>query len=96
MDDVGIFYSQLVYFVAIRYILCEFGIFFPVLLCCTKENLATLLNRIKLEGFKIETFLSNFLSFSIRNLFECFFDGRKSLEMDRMCNIDHMHVCMYV
>jgi hypothetical protein len=31
----GIFYGHLIYFVAIRYI-------FPVLLCCTKKNLATL------------------------------------------------------
>jgi hypothetical protein len=31
----GLFYGHLVYFMAIRYI-------FPVLVCCTKENLATL------------------------------------------------------
>jgi hypothetical protein len=28
--------------VAIRYVLQSFGIFFPVLVCCTKKNLATL------------------------------------------------------
>jgi hypothetical protein len=49
MDDVGIFYDRLVYFTAIRYILWPFGVFydtlvyfFPVLVCCTKKNLATL------------------------------------------------------
>jgi hypothetical protein len=32
----------LVYFMAIRSILCSFGIFSPFLVCCTKKNLATL------------------------------------------------------
>jgi hypothetical protein len=49
MEDFGIFYGHLVYFVAIWYILWPFGIFygylvgicFSVLVCCTKENLAT-------------------------------------------------------
>jgi hypothetical protein len=44
----GIFYSNLVYFMAIWYIFWLFGIFFPVLVCCSKKNLATLsLTRIK-------------------------------------------------
>jgi hypothetical protein len=42
MDDVGIFYDHLVYFTAIGNILWSFGIFFLVLVCCTKKNLATL------------------------------------------------------
>jgi hypothetical protein len=42
MDYVGIFYSQLVYFVAIWYSLWLFGMFFPVLVLCAKKNLATL------------------------------------------------------
>jgi hypothetical protein len=37
-----IFYSQMVYFMAIRYNLWSFGIFFPVWVCCTEKNLATL------------------------------------------------------
>jgi hypothetical protein len=53
-DDVGIFYGHLAYhlayFTAIWYIfwlfgICivwVFGIFFPVLVCCTEKNLATL------------------------------------------------------
>jgi hypothetical protein len=48
MEDVGILYVHLVYFTAIWfifvafwYILWLFGIFFPVLVCCTKKNLAT-------------------------------------------------------
>jgi hypothetical protein len=50
MVDVDIFYVQLVYiyyghlvqFVDIWYILWLFGIFPPVLVCCTEKNLATL------------------------------------------------------
>jgi hypothetical protein len=55
MEDVGIFFvrwpilwpfdlfcGHLVYFVAIWYILWLFGILFPVLVCWTKTNLATL------------------------------------------------------
>jgi hypothetical protein len=45
----GIFYGKLVYFTAIWFILWRSGIFrghlvcfFPVLVCCTEENLATL------------------------------------------------------
>jgi hypothetical protein len=38
----GIFYGYLVYFTAIWYILWLFGICFPILVCCTKKNLATL------------------------------------------------------
>jgi hypothetical protein len=39
----GLFYGNLVYFVAISYILGLFGNFFPVLVHCTKKDLATLL-----------------------------------------------------
>jgi hypothetical protein len=50
MEDVGIFYGHLAYFTAIWYILWSFdifygyifGIFSPLLVCCTKKNLATL------------------------------------------------------
>jgi hypothetical protein len=38
------FYGYLVYFMLIRYILWSFGIFSPVLVRCTKKNLATLLH----------------------------------------------------
>jgi hypothetical protein len=37
MEDVGIFYGTLVYFVTISFNLWLFGIFFPVLVCCTKK-----------------------------------------------------------
>jgi hypothetical protein len=40
----GIFYRHLGYFMTIWYILCSFGTFFPVLVSCTDENLATLMN----------------------------------------------------
>jgi hypothetical protein len=38
----GLFYGYLVYFVALWYILWLFGIYFPVMVCCTTKNLATL------------------------------------------------------
>jgi hypothetical protein len=50
MENVDIFYlnwvgfkGHLVYFMAIRYIFGHSSIFFPFLVCCTKENLATLI-----------------------------------------------------
>jgi hypothetical protein len=50
-EVVGIFYGHLVYFTAplvyfvtFWYILWLFGVFFPFLVCCTKKNLATLVN----------------------------------------------------
>jgi hypothetical protein len=43
MEYVDKFYGHLVYFAAIWYILWSSGIFFPVLVCCSKKNLATLL-----------------------------------------------------
>jgi hypothetical protein len=38
----GLFYGHLIYFVTIWNILWLFAIFFPVLVCCDKKNLATL------------------------------------------------------
>jgi hypothetical protein len=47
------FYVQMVYNMAIWCILCSFGILFPVLVCCTDKNLATLDRRIgKKVGLK--------------------------------------------
>jgi hypothetical protein len=43
MENVGIFYGHLVSFKAIWYILWSFGIYFPVLVCCSKKNLTTLI-----------------------------------------------------
>jgi hypothetical protein len=49
MEDVGIFYRHFVHFTVFCYILLTFGIvggifgiFSPVLVLCTKKNLATL------------------------------------------------------
>jgi hypothetical protein len=43
MEDDGIFYGQLVHFMVFYYILCAwFANFPPVLVFCTKKNLATL------------------------------------------------------
>jgi hypothetical protein len=44
-DHFGLFYGHWKYFMAIWNILWSFGIFFPVLVCCTKKNLATLPTR---------------------------------------------------
>jgi hypothetical protein len=38
----GIVYGHLGYFITIWYFLCSFGTFLPVLVSCTKKNLATL------------------------------------------------------
>jgi hypothetical protein len=42
LQPVGIFYDHLVYFMIIWYILWSYGIFFLILVCCSKKNLATL------------------------------------------------------
>jgi hypothetical protein len=42
LDPFGLFYGHWKYFMAIWYILWSFGIFPPVLVSCTKKNLATL------------------------------------------------------
>jgi hypothetical protein len=57
MGNVDIFYCFLVYFVAICNILWPFGIFLPILVCCTSNNLATLLG----------------VTFSLKNIFFSFF-----------------------
>jgi hypothetical protein len=51
MEDVGIFYGHLVHFTVFCYILWTFsnfvviGYIFPVLVFCTKKNLATMVAR---------------------------------------------------
>jgi hypothetical protein len=42
MDDFGLLYGHLVYFVTIWYIVWLFGTFYPFFVRCTKTNLATL------------------------------------------------------
>jgi hypothetical protein len=42
----GLFYSNLVYFVATWHMLWLFGIFFPGLVCCTEKNLSYLVCRV--------------------------------------------------
>jgi hypothetical protein len=51
MADVGIFYDHLVYFGSI---LRPFGIFFPVLVCCTKKNLVTLFETYFVDGLALD------------------------------------------
>jgi hypothetical protein len=50
---VGIFYGTLVYFMAILYILWSSDIFSPVLVCCSKKNLATLLHTYVRIHFRV-------------------------------------------
>jgi hypothetical protein len=53
---VGLFYDYFVYFAFIWSILRLYGLFFPVLVCCTKKNMATLyetLTPIKARHFKM-------------------------------------------
>jgi hypothetical protein len=54
MEDVGIYYCRLAYFTTIWYILWPFGVdygnlvyIFPILVCCNKKNLATLVKNSK-------------------------------------------------
>jgi hypothetical protein len=55
MEDAGIFYGHLVHFMVFCYLLWTFGIvcgnlvYFPVLVFCTKKNLATLLKKVCLD-----------------------------------------------
>jgi hypothetical protein len=42
----GTFYDRLVHFMTVWYILCSFDTFFPVLVSCTKKNLAILVDSI--------------------------------------------------
>jgi Na+/H+-dicarboxylate symporter len=60
MEDVGIFYGHLVYFVAIWCILWLFGMFSPVLVCCTKKNLATLFITVASQIFFTESSCDRF------------------------------------
>jgi hypothetical protein len=66
-------YDQLVHFEAIWYILWSFSIFFPVLVCCNKENLATLVSLLKCRRRLIITslfrsaILSNTKKYSLRS-----------------------------
>jgi hypothetical protein len=62
----GIFYGHLRYFITIWCILCSFGTFFPVLVSCTKKNLATLSSetlKLKEEKKSKKSQLSNFPQF---------------------------------
>jgi hypothetical protein len=58
MEDVGIFgpfclfYGQMIHFMSIWYILWSFWYIFPVLVCCTEKNLATL-NCISSDFFPV-------------------------------------------
>jgi hypothetical protein len=49
LQTFGIFYRHLEYFTDVWYNLCSFGNFFPVLVSCTKKNLAILVPSL-IEG----------------------------------------------
>jgi hypothetical protein len=54
MENLGIFYDHFVYFTAIGNILWSFGIScgLPVLVSCTKKNLATLRSTLFMNGLQ--------------------------------------------
>jgi hypothetical protein len=54
-------YGQMVYFMAIWYLWLSFGTYFPVLVCCTEKNLATLTPNRPL-GNELKTVLKTVLS----------------------------------
>jgi hypothetical protein len=57
MEDVGIFYVHLVYFSVIWYILFLYGKMFPILVCCSNKNLATLpLTKLQKKKWAAEIF----------------------------------------
>jgi hypothetical protein len=47
----GIFYGHCGFFMTIWYIGCSFGALFPVLVSCTKKNLATLVAKVPDESY---------------------------------------------
>jgi hypothetical protein len=70
---IGIFYGHLVYFMANWYILWSLGQNFPILVCCTKQNLATLAMPL---NFSELINLSNLKHFQgMRRLFENLFES---------------------
>jgi hypothetical protein len=64
MEDVGVFYCHFVYFVAILYILLPFGMLLPVLVCCSRKNLATLSFLFYFGDWADELSLDELLTFS--------------------------------
>jgi hypothetical protein len=74
MKKAGKFYGHLVYFMALWYILCHFGIFFPFwYICFTKKYQATLV--IDVYG----SYLQDFLLLVIAEGVE-WVDGRQDLD----------------
>jgi hypothetical protein len=68
LSPFAIFYDHLGYFMTIWYNLCSFGTFFPVLVSCTKKNLATLVRLCQLVASRyilIPTYSEGFDIFTI-------------------------------
>jgi hypothetical protein len=65
----GIFYGRLGFFIPIWYILCSFGTFCPVLVTCTKKNLATLLLVQRLRLRRLNTFAKTCFRWRSRKYF---------------------------
>jgi hypothetical protein len=68
MEDVGLLYGHLVHFTVFCYILWTFGIvrgnlvyIFPVLVFCTKKNLATLMTSEKIAMFTLQSAISELI-----------------------------------
>jgi hypothetical protein len=77
MEDVGLFYDHLVHFVGIWYI-------FPILVCCTKKNLATLLVTLaRMQNSRSESGLKNVLWQSFRKRFSNRATGSKKIGLKK-------------
>jgi hypothetical protein len=65
IEDISLFCSYFVYFMAIWFSLCLFGVNIPILVCCTKKNLATLDQTSRHENVSITCVRScvNYLCF---------------------------------
>jgi hypothetical membrane protein len=71
---IGIFHCHLEYFMAIWHIMWAFLYIFPVLVCCTKKNLATLLDtetRLFIEKFLFQALPPKGIFY--QDFFESFF-----------------------
>jgi hypothetical protein len=90
VEDVGTFYGHLVHFTFIRYSLWPFGvyilcIFFPVLVCCTKKNLATLICAVSRPDRPSRTGLRQLAFSGGRQYLKRLFSPKRSLQGKEGC-----------
>jgi hypothetical protein len=70
MENFGEFHGHLVFFVAILVYFCgHVCVYFPVLVCCTKKNLATLVSNVNHYFFDLLTVLESVFVLRLQALF---------------------------